>query len=78
MALPKYRIGLASMLLGILLARMAVHYASQAPGATPEQIWDSMSPTLQGVVLLGGVLLVYGLWTLGKALAHRLSGRPRA
>lgn len=78
MAMPKYRMGLVSILCGFLLARVAVHYAYPPRGATPQQIWYSMSPTLKSVVLVGWALFVYGLAMLGNALVQRLSGKPRA
>jgi energy-converting hydrogenase Eha subunit G len=71
MAIPKYRLGLALILGAVLLTRVAIYVAHPLPGAAPEEIWRGMPRALQGVVLVGWCLFVYGIWTLLKTLVRR-------
>jgi hypothetical protein len=76
MSLPKYAIGLTSILAGLILTRTAVHYAYPTRGMSPEQIWHALPPALKTVVLAGSLLFGYGCWTLIKAALNRL-GRKK-
>ena len=78
MSLPKSVIGLASALAGLILVRVAVHYAHPTPGMNPEQIWHAMTPVLKATVIAAFVLFVYGCAVLTKALASRSGRKKRA
>jgi hypothetical protein len=54
------RIGLAFILTGILLTRIAIHFSHLAPSMTPEEIWHGMSSGLQAIVLVAFCLIIYG------------------
>lgn len=59
------------MLCAVLLVRVLVHYSHPELGMTPDQIWYSMSALAKGLVFVGFVLFVYGLWTTIKSMFHR-------
>jgi hypothetical protein len=77
MSLSKSVIGLVSILAGLILTRIAVHFAYPAPDMSPEQIWHAMPSGLKMTVLAGWLLFVYGCWALIKAVLNRLSARKR-
>jgi hypothetical protein len=75
--MSKAVIGLVSILAGVVLARVAIHFSYPAPGMTPEQIWYAMSPGFKTAVLAGWLLLVYGCWSVLKGALKLLGGRKR-
>jgi len=77
MRLPKYAIGLVSILTAVILVRVEVHFAHPSPGMAPEQIWRGMTAALKAVVLAGALLLGYGSWTLIRAALDRLARKNR-
>jgi hypothetical protein len=77
MSLPKYVIGLTSILAGLILARVAVHYAYPTRDMSPDQIWHGMPLALKTIVLWGSVLIGYGCWTLSRAFLNRFGRKKR-
>jgi len=76
MSVPKPVIGLAFVLAGLILTRVAVHYAHPAPGMDPNQILHSMTWGLRIPVIAAFILFVYGCSVVTKALVSR-SGRKK-
>ena len=69
--MPKWVIGLAFVLAGLILTRVAVHYTYPTPGMDSVQIWHAMHPALKATVLAAWVLFLYGCRTLIKAALNR-------
>jgi hypothetical protein len=68
--MPPLRVGLACILAGILLTRIAVYLSHPAPSMAPDQIWHRMSGGLQALVLAAFCLFVYGCWKVLKAIVR--------
>jgi hypothetical protein len=66
--MSQLRLGLACMLSGILLTRIAVYLSHPVPAMPPDQIWHTMNGGLQALVLASFCLLAYGCWTFLKAI----------
>jgi hypothetical protein len=69
--MSQLRIGLACILTGILLARIAVYLSHPTPAVLPAQIWYRMSGGLQALVFASFCLFVYGCWKILKAIVRR-------
>jgi hypothetical protein len=68
--MPQLRVGLACILAGILLTRIAVYLSHPAPNMLPEQMWHRMSGGLQALVFASFCLFVYGCWKVLKAIVR--------
>jgi hypothetical protein len=71
--MSQLRVGLACILSGIVLTRIAVYLSHPAPAMPPDQIWHAMNGGLQGLVLASFCFLAYGCWKVLKAIVtwHR-------
>jgi hypothetical protein len=75
MRLAKSTVGLASILGGLILTRIALHFSQAPAGMDPLRVWRAMGAGPKASLLAGAALLVYGLWTLLKAVAGVLGRR---
>jgi hypothetical protein len=76
MSVPKSVTGLACVLAGLILTRVAVHYSHPTPGMNPAQIWHAMTWVLRVIVIAAWIPFVYGCGVLAKAFVSR-SGRHK-
>ena len=76
MTISKKAVGVIFIIMGLILARAAAHYAYPTPDMGPERIWHGMSPALKSVVLAGALLFASGCRMLITGFFSR-TDRPK-